>query len=221
MNIIVVGGGGNPGRFGRDFCDKARLDGHSVYVVSHKDYNTNDPQQISADFNNPSAVVDAFNTVTQHLNQLDILLYNSSAGGYPQQASDYKSNSTVLIQQHYLNYNLYVLYPHLLSVEALKKMDNTSKIIFLTTGLTTSWMWEDESMDFNRLAGYIGGKSFQNHLMRGLATYNDKGVTVTSLSPHFDYQNADTYNRGLRSTYLRIMNITPNDNGKIRPVYNQ
>ena len=218
MNIVVIGGGGSTGKFGRDFCDRARNEGHSVYVISHKDYSTGDAKQISADFTDPASVVNAFNTVIRGVDHLDIMLYNSSAGGYPIQAVDYKSTSTVSIQQHYLNYNLYVLYPHLLSIESLKKMDVSSKIIFLTTGLTTSWMWEDESKDFNRLAGYIGGKSFQNHFMIGLATHNDKGVTVTSLSPHFDYQNIDSYNRSLTLTYNRIMNILPRDNGRLRPV---
>lgn len=218
MNILVIGGGGKPGRFGRDFCDRARLDGHSVYVISHRDYGTGDPKQISADFSNPSSVVNAFNTVMQEVNHLDIMLYNSSAHGYPNNTNDFQSTTTVDIQKHYLNYNIYILYPHLLSIQALKIMNKTSKIIFLTTGLTLSWMWEDERSDLTRKAGYTGGKSFQNHLMIGLATGNDKEVTVTSLSPHFDYHNIDVYKRSLELTYNRILNVEARDNGKIRPV---
>ena len=218
MNILVVGGGGQSGRFGKDFCDRARQDGHSVYVISHKDYGSGDSKQISADFNSPSSVVDAFKTVMQGVDHLDIMLYNSSAKGYPSHNTHFQSTTRVDIQTHYLNYNTYVLYPHLLSIEALKIMNKTSKIIFLTTGLTLSWMWEDEKSDLNKLAGYIGGKSFQNHLMIGLAIYNDKEVTVTSLSPHFDYNNIDAYKRSLELTYNRILNIDAGDNGKIRPV---
>ena len=43
MNIVVIGGG-KPERFGNDFCNRARADGHDVYVISHKDYGTNDPK---------------------------------------------------------------------------------------------------------------------------------------------------------------------------------
>jgi hypothetical protein len=218
MNILVIGGGGQPGHFGRDFCDRARLDGHSVYVISHRDYGTGDPKQISADFNNPSSVVGAFRTVMQGVDHLDMMLYNSSAYGYPNNTNDFQSTTRVDIQAHYLNYNTYILYPHLLSIEALKIMNKNSKIIFLTTGLTLNWMWEDEKSDLTRLAGYIGGKSFQNHLMIGLANYNDKEVTVTSLSPHFDYTNVDVYKSSLELTYHRILNVGARDNGKIRPV---
>jgi hypothetical protein len=218
MNVMVVGGGGQTGRFGRDFSDRLRSEGHSVYVISHKDYGTGDPKQISADFNNPSSVVDAFKNVTQGVDHLDIMLYNSSAKGYPLQGHDFQSTTKVDIHQHYLNYNTYVLYPHLLSIEALKIMNNTSKIIFLTTGLTLSWMWQDEKSDLNRLAGYTGGKSFQNHLMIGLANYNDKEVTVTSLSPHFDYNNVDAYKHKFELTYNRILNVGARDNGKIRSI---
>jgi NAD(P)-dependent dehydrogenase (short-subunit alcohol dehydrogenase family) len=218
MNILVIGGGGQPGRFGKDFCDRARVNGHSVYVISHRDYGTGDPKQISADFNNPSSVVDAFRTVMQGVDHLDIMLYNSSAYGYPNNVNSFQSTAQVDIQKHYLNYNVYVLCPHLLSIEALKIMNKNSKIIFLTTGLTLSWMWEEENSDFIRLAGYTGGKSFQNHLMIALANHNDKEVTVTSLSPHFDYKNIDAYKRSLELTYNRILNVEARDNGKIRPV---
>ena len=217
MNILVIGGG-KPGRFGKDFCDRARIDGHSVYVISHRDYGTGDPKQISADFNNPSSVVDAFRTVMHGVDHLDIMLYNSSAYGYPIVANEFRSTTTVDIQKHYLNYNVYVLCPHLLSIEALKIMDKNSKIIFLTTGLTLSRMWEEENSDFTRLAGYIGGKAFQNYLMIALANHNNKEVTVTSLSPHFDYNNIDAYQHSLELTYNFIFNIEARDNGKIRPV---
>lgn len=218
MNILVIGGGGPTGKFGRDFCDRARLEGHSVYVISHVDYNTNDPKQISADFENPSAVISAFATVTKELTHLDMMLYNSSIGSYPGSTSDYCSTTAVSIARHYLNYNVYVLYPHLLSIQALKKMDATSKIIFLTTGLTLR-TWDVNELEYNRHSGYAGGKAFQNHLMSGLANNNDKGVTVLSVSPHFDYNNESAYNNSLHATYDCVMQATAADNGTIKPIH--
>jgi nucleoside-diphosphate-sugar epimerase len=55
MNIVVIGGG-KPGKFGNDFCNRARSEGHDVYVISHKDYGTNDPKHIVADFDNPTSI---------------------------------------------------------------------------------------------------------------------------------------------------------------------
>ena len=52
MNICVIGGGGPTGKFGRDFCDRARDEGHNVYVLSHKNHKQTDHRQMWANFKN-------------------------------------------------------------------------------------------------------------------------------------------------------------------------
>ena len=48
MNIVVFGGG-EPGKFGNDFCLLARQQGHNVFILSHRDYATGDPQHAHVD----------------------------------------------------------------------------------------------------------------------------------------------------------------------------
>jgi hypothetical protein len=49
MNIVVIGGG-EPGKFGNDFCIRAKREGHNVFILSHQDYSTQDPQHYYTDF---------------------------------------------------------------------------------------------------------------------------------------------------------------------------
>lgn len=217
MNIVVIGGG-QPGRFGNDFCNRARAEGHDVYVISHKDYGTNDPKQIVADFANVEEFLEKFKNLINHLDKIDILLYNSSSHTqtYPMNPYLLTSNGEVSITAWEQSLRLHAIIPHVLSIEALKKMSETSAIVFMTTGMSrhvTRTEWTD-------MVGYAGFKGIQNHLMIGLAHHNDKGAIVTCVAPHFPYDDADKYKIILNTAYEYITQLTKENNGKIRLIWN-
>jgi hypothetical protein len=215
MNIVVIGGG-QPGRFGNDFCNRARDNGHDVYVISHKDYGYNDPKQIVADFTNVEEFLEKFKNLVEHLDRIDILLYNSNAHSYPMIPSLLKSTGVVSIAEWEQSLKSHAIIPHVLSLEALKKMSETSAIVFMTTGMScyvTRSKWTN-------MVGYAGFKGIQNHLMIGLAHHNDKGAIVTCVAPHFPYEDVEKYKVILNTAYEYITQLTKEHNGKIRLIWN-
>ena len=214
MNIVVVGGG-KPGKFGNDFCNRARSEGHDVYVISHKDYGTNDPKHIVADFDNVNDFLDKFKNLTNHLEKIDLLLYNSNAHSYPGRPDELQSTGSVSTEKWEKALRFHVVIPHAISLEALKKMTKGSGIVFMTSGMS----YDLSRKDWTANVGYAGFKGMQNHLMIGLAKNNDKGAIVTCLSPHFPYDNAEKYSMVLNHAYNYITTLTEESNGKIRGIW--
>ena len=215
MNICVIGGG-EKGHFGNDFCVYARSQGHDVRILSHQDYHNSDPKHLFANFNDHVNLVCTFNKLVEDLEHIDIFLYNSTTvdtlgKGY------YKSTSEINYAHaaHLKQLNVHVIVPHYLCVESLKKMDRTSKIIFMTSGMGNFDQYVRGAPEWTGIASYAGAKSFQNFLMASFATHNDKNAIVVSLSPHFDYYNSDNYTTNFNLCYKKIMNLTHNDNCKI------
>jgi hypothetical protein len=210
MNIVVVGGG-TAGHFGNDFVRRAKLDGHDVCVLSHrtgKDTNT------TLNFLNSSDVIAKFNSSTKKFEHIDIFLYNTTYKGYPDNTKDFTSKA-VINEKLYL-YGMYVnvIVPHQLSVEALKRMNSKSKILFMTTDVIYD---RDRIENRNKLA-YYGGKAYQHQLMLALAECNDKDVTVSSISPYFDYENKEKYKLAFEQVYDHIFSETAN--GKVFDCWN-
>jgi hypothetical protein len=94
-------------------------------------------------------------------------------------------------------------------VEALKKMNSSSKIIFMTTDV----IYDRERTENLEHLGYYGGKAYQHQLMLALAECNDKDATVSSVSPFFEYDNKLQYNESFNRVYEHIFGNT--DNGKV------
>jgi hypothetical protein len=214
MNIVVIGGG-KPGKFGNDFCNRARNEGHNVYVISHKDYGTNDPKHVVAPFNNVVDFLEAFKNLTKDLDTIDILLYNSNAHSYPGRPDELQSTGNVSPEKWIQALTLNVIIPHAVSLEALKKMSKGSGIVFMTSGMS----YDLKRKEWTANVGYAGLKGVQNHLMIGLANHNDKGAVVTCVSPHFPYDNAEKYSMVLNHTYNYITSLTEESNGKIRGIW--
>ena len=125
MNICVIGGGGAVGKFGRDFCDRARQDGHNVYVLSHRPSAENNSQHTWANFDVVTDVVTAFEQLTADLAHIDILIYNSKPEQeFPGQPEDFVSNSRGNPRLWHKTIDGHAVLPHLLSISALKKMTN-------------------------------------------------------------------------------------------------
>lgn len=215
MNICIIGGGGPKGKFGRDLSDMLKAEGHNVFILSHKDYGSNDPQHMFADFSDANNVVSAFNGLTENINEIDILLYNSNANSYPGQPRDYTSTSTVNIEKWQETINIHCIIPHAIALAALKKMNPGSCIIFMTTGLS----YDLKRSQWFEYAGYAGGKAIQNHLMLGLAHHNDRGVFCSSISSHFPSNEPERYGRIFKKIKNHILEIGSDDNGKIKEIW--
>lgn len=217
MNICVIGGGGKKGKFGKDFCDLARLNGHNVYVLSHKDYNENDNNHAWVNFNNVENVISTFTNLVSTLSHIDIFIYNSNPEQRsPCTADDYKSTSTFIPMLWHNTINGHAVLPHLLAIEALKKMSSNSKLVFLVSGLATNF---DRNFH-TEFVGYATGKAAQVFLMLAFANHNDCGAISTAVSPHFDYNNVKNYENTFNSVYQYIMDVDPAQNGKIKKFHN-
>jgi len=213
MNIVVIGGG-KPGKFGNDFCNRARSEGHDVYVISHRDYGTNDPKQIVADYNNVSDFLEKFKNLTNHLDKIDIVLYNTNAYSYPGTPEHLQSTGTVSLEQWEQSLKLHVVIPHSIALESLKKMSKGSGIVFMTSGMS----YDLKRTTWTDRAGYAGFKGMQNHLMIGLAYHNDKEAIVTCIAPYFPYEDKEKYISVLNNAYEYITTLTAESNGKIRNI---
>ncbi len=205
MNIVVVGGG-TFGRFGNDFVRSAKEAGHTVRVLSHR---TNDDTDATLTFLSVEDAVAKFNKVTEDLDTIDILLYNSTHKGHPDDPSTFTSAGKVKEKVYVHGFYVHAIIPHALSIEALKKMNAQSKIVFMTTDV----IYDRERGNNLYKLGYYGGKAYQHQLMLALADSNDKGVTVSSVSPMFDYEDRKQYAKTFNIVYDHIFGNT--QNGKV------
>lgn len=211
MNICVVGGGGAKGRFGRDFCDRARQDGHNVYVLSHRPSTENNSQHTWVNFDVVADVVTAFEQLTADLAHIDIFVYNSRpTQEFPGQPEHFVSGCQAVPALWHKTIDGHAVLPHMLSISALKKMTSNSKLVFLVSGLATNF----DRDYYTHLVGYATGKAAQAFLMLAFANHNDRGAISTAVSPHFD--NPDTYKNVFDNTYRYILNMDHEQNGKIK-----
>jgi hypothetical protein len=205
MNIVVVGGG-RFGQFGNDFVRRAKSEGHTVRVLSHR---TTDDTDATLTFLTAEDAVTKFNVVTQNLNDIDILLYNSAYKGYPDDPSLFTSKGVIKEKLYVHGFYVQAIIPHALSIEALKKMSSQSKIVFMTTDVIYD---RERTVGLHKL-GYYGGKAYQHQLMLALAEHNDKGISVSSISPMFDYEDRKLYSKQFDTVYAHIFG--PTRNGKV------
>ncbi len=205
MNIVVVGGG-TFGRFGNDFVRQAKRQGHTVRVLSHR---TTKDTDATINFLNLEDVITKFTSITQDLDQIDIMLYNTTYKGYPNESVLFTSKGIIKEKLYLHGLYVQVLVPHALAVETLKKATDATKIIFLTTDVIYD---RERTQNLDHL-GYYGGKAYQHQLMLALADCNDKGATVSSISPFFDYDNKQKYNETFAVVYEHIFGNT--QNGKV------
>jgi NAD(P)-dependent dehydrogenase (short-subunit alcohol dehydrogenase family) len=214
MNIVVVGGG-QPGKFGNDFCLRARQEGHNVFILSHKDYGTGDPQHLYADHSERQYMVEAFNKLTESIDNIDIFVFNGRMDGYASMSRDFTSTAKITSIGWHTNLHFTIILPHVLSIEALKKMSKGSKIVFLTTGMALKF----DRTDYTAMAGYAGLKAAQIHLMVALAHHNDKGAIASSVSPHFPYEDRQAYLKVFNKVYDYILTFDESKNGCVETIH--
>jgi hypothetical protein len=93
-------------------------------------------------------------------------------------------------------------------------MSAGSKIVFLTTRMAL----EFERIEYTEFAGYAGLKAAQTHLMIALAHHNDRGALVSSVSPHFQYDDRSKYEAVFRRVCDYILEFDQTQNGKIKVI---
>jgi nucleoside-diphosphate-sugar epimerase len=210
MNIVVVGGG-TFGHFGNDFVRQAKAEGHDVRVLSHR---TSKDTNETINFLNPYDVVSKFNSATEEFKHIDIFLYNTTYKGYPDDVNNFTSQSVINEKLYLYGFYVNVIVPHRLAIEALKRMNNTSKILFMTTDV----IYDRERSEQLHKLSYYGGKAYQHQLMLALAKCNDKDAIVSSISPYFDYENKENYKKAFEQVYEHIFSKT--ENGKVFDCWN-
>lgn len=208
MNICVFGGGGSLGRFGPDFCQRATGDGHNVYTISHTDH----PASITANFANTADVVHQFESVASKIT-LDLVIYNTTASGYPDQPNCFAADHEYQ-EQHWLDsVRIHAAIPHAVALKSMQYMQPGSAMVFMTSGIS----WEHDRTYSTWAAGYAGGKAMQNHLMLALAQHNNRGMIFTSIAPHFTPQ---TYPNIFEKIYQHVMTIDQQHNGQVLRFWN-
>lgn len=185
MNICLIGPGEQPNKFGQTFLRKAQALGHHVKTMSHRDHSPIGPDHQIADYQNPEHCRARFQQLVQDWSKIDILVFNASTPGYPNAEEMFTSSAKVDHGEYIHHLTAGLVIPHVISVSALKHMDQSSKIVFLATGLATSF----DRTGWTNLAGYAGIKAYLNHLMLALSHHNDRAASVCCVSPHFPYDD--------------------------------
>jgi len=222
MNIVLIGCS-SPGKFGNDFYHRAVYDGHTVYSLSHIDHNLLDQRHAFGEFDTTRLedgsipLHTTYKQLIDEIDNIDIFLYNSNNGAYPNDETALQSDGLVDVWQWKKSLDVQVIIPHVLILESLKKMSSSSAIVFMTTGL--SYDYSQKNSEYSKYVGYAGLKSVQNHLMMGLAAHNDKGAICTAVAPHFTYDDPGNYTIMFSRVYDYITNLTAANNGKIRQIW--
>ena len=204
MNILVIGAGKDPKRFGTFFVNTAKEQHHTVQTFSYR-----------LDQETPEYYSKKFSEEIESIDKIDILLYNCIGGFYPGNVNDYSSTHSVNFKEWQNGIMINAAMPHMFATKCLEKMDDNSSIVFMTSS-ASYLINRDNYLD---MAGYFGTKGAMNHLMRALSTYNDKNATVCTFGPHIPYENPEEAEKVMSALTDRILNLSKEDNGKILQCY--
>jgi len=204
MNIVIVGPGNDPKRFGTNFVNKAEADGHTVTKFSYR-LETSSPEEIEVMFEN----------TLSDLDNIDLFVYNTIGGFYPGNVEDYTSEHAVNYEQWQKGILINAALPHMMTLKCLQKMNESSKTVFLTS--SASYLINRDN--YLQMAGYFGTKGAMNQLMRSLAEYNDKNSIVCTLAPHIPYDDPSMAEIIMKKLYDTIMSLSRVDTGKIIQCY--
>ena len=218
MNIVVIGGSK---KFGKDISDKFRSDGHNVFVISKQVY----PETVNhkqADITDAINTVTKFNELISTIDHIDLLLWNATGFDGPGSTEDFiqsaEFNLYGMKKSWERTMNAGALTPHFVAVSALKKMDDTSRIVFITSSLAKGF----ERTEHTFRLSYAGGKAMIMHLAVALAHNNDKNALVYTIEPWLPYgkpEHALVYNSIVNNIYSQLCSFNRDHNGKVLQFY--
>lgn len=211
MNIIVFGGG-TVGKFGNDFCLRARQEGHNVIIFSHKDNGQGDTQQFVIDYRNIDSSKKIFEQILNNLPCIDLIFFNQVGGGYP--SGDDLFNDVNMSEYQY-TLNSHVVIPHLFLSMVQDKLSENSKVINMTSNLAFEY---DKEGWLATLVGYASGKAWATQLIQGYAKAKKNNTIYFTLSPSINYESEEgklKYKKWFESTYNLIFSSDSSYNGKI------
>ena len=208
MNIVIVGPGTDPERWGTYFTTSAENDGHNVVKFSYR-------LGYSLEAFGLAELENRFSDTIDELDSIDIFVYNCIGGFYPGEEESYQTGHKVKYGKWTEGIMINAAMPHMMTLKCLEKMNANSKIVFLTS--SASYLLNRDNY-FN-LAGYFGTKGCMNQLMLAFAHHNDKGASCVCLAPHIPYDEPDMAKKIMKQLYDLTMSITEKDNGKIIQCY--
>lgn len=209
MNIIVLGGGGKPGKFGKDFVNKAREQGHRVIVLSHRDHMTGNTDDRTINYRNLESIKPVLQNIAKELPVIDIILFNQNGAGYPFSAEELFVEPN--ISEYNSLINIHVAVPHLIVAMLYENLIEGSKVIFMSSTMA----FEYDRNNFGSMVGYPAAKSFVTHLMSSMSRSRTKNVTFSAVCPYFMYNEPEKYQETLQHLYTHIFEHDDTLNGKI------
>lgn len=212
MSNILILGGGAPGtsRFGNQFVQKARSEGHRVINLSHKDYSTGNIDDIYIDYYDLDQAKSVIEKVKESMPIVDVLYFNQNGEGYPHDEEDIFSEPWPLKYHNLIQTTLVI--PHLLISKLYpNNLVEGSRVLFASSHMAFQY----ERTYYPSAVGYPGGKSFVTHFMASAARCRTKKVTFSAICPAFLYDDPKLYADAFRITYDYILNHDDSANGKI------
>lgn len=209
MNIIVLGGGGSPGKFGKDFVDKARGQGHRVIVLSHRDHMTGIADDRVINYRNIDSIKPVLQNIAKEIPAIDVILFNQNGSAYPFSTEELFTEPNI---SEYTNLiNIHVAVPHLVVATLYNNLKEGSKVVFISSTMA----FEYDRSNFGSMVGYPAAKSFVTHLMSSMSRSRTKNVTFSAVCPYFMYNEPEKYQETLQHLYTHIFEHDDALNGKI------
>lgn len=209
MNIVVIGGS-TPGKFGNDVVRRARSQGHRVLILSHRS-RPNSIDTVVANFTSVESTVESFKQLIDQIDHIDLLLYNTSFDSWPNSPEHFQTGAVISEKLYVHGIKVHVIIPHAIVLEAMNYMNDGSRIVFMATDIAYC---KHREKYIDRV-GYVGGKSYQHQLMLALAEFNNKNITVSSISPFFNYNDTVGYNTVFEKAYGYLLTHDKESNGLV------
>jgi hypothetical protein len=207
MNIIILGGG-TKGKFGNDFVQQARSEGHRVIVFSHINHYTFNVDDRILNYTDIKKTDYALWQIVWEMPVIDLIVFNQKGSGYPQ-------TQDILSEPNFENYNFlmlnHVIMPHLVISKLYNNLNTGSKVVFIGSTMAFEYDRDHSASEI----GYPGAKSFATHLMSSLARVRTKPITFSTLCVHLPYDQPDFYKQVFEKLYNYILTHDDSFNGKI------
>lgn len=196
---IVLAGCGRPGSWAEKYYNMHIDAGNNVYLISHKDYGK--PNTCVVDWLDPISASETFKSFIENIPHIDLLLFNQNGPSYPNQADHFVAGASVSVDSMHANFNTKVVTPHLMTVAALEKMNITSSVVFVSSGMG----FEMPRPHSEASSGYASANAAVNQMMFSFAKCNNKQVDFAALIPFFNYNDPEQIERATQQVWKDTM----------------